>query len=57
MDSQLTKILSTCSVSTKIIDTKEIYYIDYEGCPMECSKEEYEKEQDRILLQVGGKRN
>jgi len=29
-----------------------IYYIDYEGCPMECTKEEYEAEQERLNSQA-----
>ena len=31
-----------------------IYYIDYEGIPMECTKEEYEAEQERLRIQSGG---
>ena len=31
-----------------------MYWIDYEGCPMECTKEEYEAEQKRLLAQMGG---
>jgi hypothetical protein len=33
-------------------DKRKIYYIDYEGCPLECSKEEYEKEMARIAYQT-----
>ena len=29
------------------------YYIDYEGCPMECTKEEYEAEMERLKAQTG----
>ena len=29
-----------------------MYYIDYEGCPIECTEEEYNKEQERMLSQT-----
>ena len=35
-------------------DGKAKYYIDYEGCPMECTKEEYDAEMERLKAQTGG---
>jgi hypothetical protein len=34
-------------------DSKHIYYIDYEGCPIELSEEEYEDYQTKLFNMCG----
>lgn len=29
------------------------YWIDYEGCPLQCTKEEHDKEMERLNFQCG----